>query len=119
MQSHLTRGSTRTRGDVGKLYNQLCSQINHLTYDRTDDDGRKIGARERKQLLDLIHDEVARLANELRPGYAPDCLRINSLAAAAAMEIKEGATEASTEPRIVQAPTTTVPSIVTAPGRVR
>jgi hypothetical protein len=28
-------------GDAGRLYGQLCAPINHLTYNRTDDDNKK------------------------------------------------------------------------------
>src|SRR5262245_31596645 len=57
------------RKDVETLYGKVCAQINHLTYDRTDDDSKKIGPLERKGLINLIRDEAFRLGKQLRAGY--------------------------------------------------
>jgi hypothetical protein len=89
------------KAEVKRLYGQLCTQINHLTYKRTDVTSEKIGPKERKELVDLIHDEAARLARHLKSGYNKQHLYLNRLAAAAALEIKGGAIEPSSEPRFL------------------
>lgn len=53
---------------VGDLYQQLCEQINHLTYYRTDETSKKIDVAERNELIEIIHDEFTRLAGELKHG---------------------------------------------------
>jgi hypothetical protein len=73
---------------VGRLYGQLSAQINHLTYNRTDDDSKKIDIPERKELIDIIHKEVTRLAGKLKSGYDKQHLHLDSLDAASAMKIK-------------------------------
>jgi hypothetical protein len=81
----------REREDVKKLYGQLCAQINHLTYGRTDDNSKKIGPSERKALVDLIKDEAVRLERKLKPDYNRHYLYTDLLNRAAKMEIKAGA----------------------------
>jgi hypothetical protein len=85
----------RNRGDVTKLYEQLCAQINHLTYVRTDDPSKKIDASESKQLIDLIRDEAVRLAKYLKARYDERHLRLSELASAAEMTITVGAASSS------------------------
>jgi hypothetical protein len=77
----------RDRPDVARLYGQVCAQINHLSYNRTDDDSKKVGARERKELISLIHDEAVRLGKDLRAGYDKRYLMLDRLASAAGMVI--------------------------------
>jgi hypothetical protein len=72
---------------VGRLYGQLSAQINHLTYNRPDDDSKKIDIPERKELIDIIHKEVTRLAEKLKSGYDKQHLHLDSLAAASAMPL--------------------------------
>jgi hypothetical protein len=55
----------KRKGRIKDLYKQLCAQVNHLTYDRTNKDDEKIGTDERKELIDIIYDEVLRLAKSL------------------------------------------------------
>jgi hypothetical protein len=78
-------------GNVDKLYKQLCAQINHLTYERTAESSKKIGQRERKDLVDLIYAEAIRLGRSLKSQYDAKHLQIDCLAAAARMEVKVGA----------------------------
>jgi hypothetical protein len=47
-------------GDVDRLYSQLCAQINHLTYERTDEASKKIADKECQELVRLIHHETKR-----------------------------------------------------------
>jgi hypothetical protein len=71
--------------DVARLYGQLCAQINHLTYDRTDESSKKINPKERDELVALIHDEVVRLEPHLsKVGFDKGYLAIERLAEAKA-----------------------------------
>ena len=74
----------RTRPDVDRLYKQLCAQINHLTYSRTDKEKEKIGPQQRNELIDIILAEATRLALQLKSGYDKQRLRIDRLTNAAA-----------------------------------
>jgi hypothetical protein len=74
----------RKRPDVDRLYKQLCAQINHLTYNRTDDDKKKIGPLEWKELIEIILSEATRLAPQLKSGYDNQHLHIDRLTEAAA-----------------------------------
>ena len=62
----------KTKGsDIDRLYVQLCKQINHLGLNRTDKSHEKIQAKERDELVVLIHDEIERLVNHhLKSGFA-------------------------------------------------
>jgi len=84
------------KSDVEALYDQLCAQINHLTYNRTDDDDRKIGAAERKELVKIVHKEAERLGGHLRKEYDRQHLQIDRLAKAAEMPVTEKAAGVST-----------------------
>src|SRR5262245_55511803 len=75
--------------DVDRLYKQLCAQINHLTYHRTDDSKKKIDTPEWKELIDIILSEAARLAPQLKSGYDKQHLRIDDLLNAAAAKKTE------------------------------
>jgi len=84
-------------GRMEALYDQLCAQVNHLTYDRTDEDSKKIGEGERKELIDIIYGEVLRLARSLDESrYHKLYLGFEELAEAAKLEIKVGTTKAPT-----------------------
>ncbi len=88
----------RNDPDAERLYGQLCAQINHLTNDRTDDGSKKIQAKERNELVVLIHDEVVRLEPHLsKAGFDSTYLAIDRLskAKAATLTIRPGAVEAS------------------------
>src|SRR5262245_34659721 len=75
----------RNDPDVVRLYSQLCAQINHLTYDRTDDDTKKIREPQRNELVVLIHDEVVRLEpHSSKAGFDSSYLAINRLSKAKA-----------------------------------
>jgi hypothetical protein len=104
------------RADVKRLYGQLCAQINHLTYDRTDDDSKKIGPLERKKLVDIIYGEAVRLQKDLQPGYHKQHLHIDLLAATAAMEIKVGAIEQSSAPSSIGGTTSITTSTTPSMG---
>jgi hypothetical protein len=80
----------RERDDVKRLYKRLCDQINHLTYERTSETSKKILPKERKELINLIHNEARRLSGDLMSKYDAGYLHIDQLAEAAAMEIKAG-----------------------------
>lgn len=87
----------RRMGKSEALYKRLCAQVNHLTYDRTDEDGEKIGREERKELIDLVYGEVLRLAGSLNESqYDKAYLGLASLAETAAQEIKSGQTKQAT-----------------------
>lgn len=75
--------------DANKLYKQLCAQINHLTYERTDETSKKIGPKEREELVKLIHKEARRLSVALKPPYDAmrEYLRLDKLANAAAIVV--------------------------------
>jgi hypothetical protein len=81
----------KSRCDVKTLTTQLNAQINHLTYERTDEASEKIGSKERKDLIDLIHTEACRLEKCLKSEYDTKYLRIDLLAEAARMKITAGA----------------------------
>lgn len=51
------------------LYGKINKQIMHLTYDRTDDPTRKIGAEDRRRIRRLIYDEILRFQVQLRSPY--------------------------------------------------
>jgi hypothetical protein len=70
----------KSRCDVKTLTTQLNAQINHLTYERTDEASGKIGSKERKDLIDLIHTEAGRLEKCLKSEYDTKYLRIDLLA---------------------------------------
>lgn len=73
------------RPDVERLYGQLCAQINHLTYDRTDESSKKINPKERDELVALIHDEAVRLEPHLsKAGFDRRYLAIKRLSEAKA-----------------------------------
>jgi hypothetical protein len=74
----------RDGADLKRLYGQLCARINHLTHDRTDQIQRKIGPKERDELVQLIHDEAARLETELKASFDKQYLAIARLAEAKA-----------------------------------
>ena len=74
----------RDRADVKRLYRQLCAQTNHLTYNRTDQAQKKIGPKERDELVELIHDEAVRLETNLKTGFDKRYLAISHLAKAKA-----------------------------------
>jgi hypothetical protein len=95
----------RTRLDVDWLYKQLCAQINHLTYSRTDKEEEKIGPQQRKELINIILAEATRLAPQLKSDYEKQHLRINRLTEAATATTKAPATKA---------PTTKAPAAKTA-----
>jgi len=86
----------RKRPDVDRLYGQLCAQINHLTYNRTDNDNKKIRPPQRKELIDIINEEATRLARKLKSGYDKQYLHLNRLADAAATKIEVGGLKPST-----------------------
>jgi hypothetical protein len=93
------------REDVDRLYGQLCAQINHLTYGRTDDNSKKIDVAERKELIDIVNEETTRLGKHLKSDYDKQHLHLDILAAAAAMEVKVGgAVGASPEPSFIKSP---------------
>jgi hypothetical protein len=73
----------RTR--LHKLRGMLNNQINHLTYDRTNNSDEKIKAPERKELFEGIHDEVVRWNAVLKPEYADFPINTDSLAEARGM----------------------------------
>lgn len=80
-------------GRIEALYKQLCAQVNHLTYDRTDEDSKKIGDAKRKELIELIYGEVLRLARSLDVSrYDKAYLGLDILAEAAALKVETGAT---------------------------
>jgi hypothetical protein len=94
-----TRLDRRTDADVDRLYKQLCAQINHITYERTDDDKRKMNAKEWKELVDIISREAERLDKAMTSGeYDKGHLKLELLADAAASSIKAGAGGASSQP---------------------
>jgi hypothetical protein len=78
-------------GDVETLYEQLCAQINHLTYKRTHETAEQIGAKERIHLVKIIHEEAERLGEYLLLAYDKQHLRIDRLAEAAATEVTKEA----------------------------
>jgi hypothetical protein len=92
----------QNRADVKRLFGQLCTQINHLTYKRTDVTREKIGPKERKELVDLIHHEATRLGERLKSQYEAQHLHLDALSAAAALELKVGAVEPSSEPSFIR-----------------
>jgi hypothetical protein len=92
------------RADVKRLYGQLCAQINHLTYDRTDVDSKKIGSSERKELVDIIYNDAVRLEKHLRSGNDKQHLLLGHLASATAMAIKTGAGGPSSQPTVSTLP---------------
>ena len=67
------------RPDVERLYGQLCAQINHLTYDRTDDNSKKVLPRDR-ELIEIVYAETSRLEKHLLPGFDKKYLLLNLLA---------------------------------------
>jgi hypothetical protein len=71
--------------DAFRLYKQLCAQINHLTYNRTDDSTKKIDIPECKELIGIMLREATRLASQLESGYDKQHLRIDDLLNAAAV----------------------------------
>ena len=70
------------------LYKQLCAQINHLTYKRTDADNKKILPLQRKDLIDIIYEQATRLARKLKSDYDKQHLHLDRLADAAAAKIE-------------------------------
>ena len=70
------------------LKGMLNNQINHLTYERTDQPDEKIGAPERKELFQAIHDEVVRWKAALKPEYDVFTINTDSLADARVMVLK-------------------------------
>jgi hypothetical protein len=53
------------------LYGKLSEQIAHLTYGRTKDSTRQIGAPELRQLFELIEGEVANFGDHLDESFKP------------------------------------------------
>ncbi|HJX22668.1 MAG TPA: hypothetical protein VJ454_16855 [Steroidobacteraceae bacterium] len=105
----------KNRADVKRLYEQICAQINHLGYDRTNDDTKKVQGPECAALVKLVHDEVERLARHLKSGYDKVHLALDQLAAVAMPSVAMGAIEPSNEIQIV---TSTSPSPPSAPVKI-
>ncbi len=51
------------------FYVKINKQIVHLTYDRTEDPGEKIGPEDREELRALIENEILEFEKWLRPPY--------------------------------------------------
>jgi hypothetical protein len=93
----------KRKGRMKELYKQLCAQVNHLTYDRTDEDSKKITEGERKELIDIVYEEVLRLARSLDESrYDKLYLGLGILADAAKLEIKVGLTKQPSSEVIVK-----------------
>jgi hypothetical protein len=94
-----------------ELKGKVNNQISHLTYARADDPNEKIGAQERKELVDLIYDQLNRWSKHLKTGYDANRLNLEPLATAKQMEIKTGALGASSHTTSLSATSNHVPSI--------
>jgi hypothetical protein len=84
-------------GNVDRLYSQLCAQINHLTYERTDEASKKVADNECREVVHIIYEEAKRLgkSENLKSEYDAKHLNIEHLAQAAAMRVPAGAIEPS------------------------
>jgi hypothetical protein len=60
---------TGTQGRVDDLWLKLNNQISHLMDGRTDDDSKKLGDGERRELYELIRGALAHFKANLRPEY--------------------------------------------------
>jgi hypothetical protein len=82
---------------VDRLYSQLCAQINHLTYERTDEASKKVADNECREVVHIIYEEAKRLgkSENLKSEYDAKHLNIEHLAQAAAMRVPAGAIEPS------------------------
>jgi hypothetical protein len=109
------------RGRLEALYRQLCRQINHLTMGRTDESSEKMQAKERDELVGIIHDEIERLVKHLRSGYDARYFALDHLADAKrkSMMIAVGAVGATNEVQFLmsesQATHTTTPTMSEGP----
>jgi hypothetical protein len=70
-----------------ELKGKLNNQLSHLSYERTEEPNEKIGVNERKQLLDMIHDQLVRWIGHLKPEYDRSKVSIGALGAARAAVI--------------------------------
>lgn len=94
--------SLERAGRADQLFQQLCAQINHLTYERTDKNSKKIGVAERDELIRIIHQEVKRLVTDLRPEFGSQYFMLDVLAKQISeVPIKHDVVGASSEPQTV------------------
>lgn len=105
-------------GRVEELYRQLCRQVNHLTYKRTDESSEKIGVKERDELVGIVHDEVERLLKQLKFGLNARYFAFDLLAEAKrkSLAVRAGQVSATNDVKfdtmsIQQAATTTSPKM--------
>jgi hypothetical protein len=61
--------SPKEPGALGRLYAKVNKQITHITYDRTDIDTEKIGPEDRRDLRDLIENEINNFRDHIRTPY--------------------------------------------------
>jgi hypothetical protein len=86
--SDYRRWKIAPRTHAHDLKGKLNNQLSHLSFERTDEPNEKIGIQERKDLVDMLHDELVRWIAQLKPDYDANKLNVKALAVAKEIEIR-------------------------------